>query len=182
MVGDSARQPWTGAAWARMLAMAAWLIVCDLWIKATAQVAACPSVETVGAALSQPWSVPPACRATDFWGMAQLVPVVRDSAPWGIARGSLGAGSGQIAAFVLLGVGLLVTVALVRWRWRSPGDALALGTLWGAIAIEAGPRLRSGGAGMAELQLGGLSTGLGDIALLWVLLWLSWRLLAEARA
>ena len=69
-----------------------------------------------------------------------------------------------------------------RWRWRSTGDATALGATWGAALILALPRLMGDGAGMAELHLGGMATGLGDFALLWVVIWLSWRAIAEARA
>ena len=100
----------------------------------------------------------------------------------GLAAGALDGDAGRFWAYGLLAVAALVTILVWRWRWRSTGDATALGATWGAALILALPRLMGDGAGMAELHLGGMATGLGDFALLWVVIWLSWRAIAEARA
>lgn len=177
MVGPSVphnRPRWTGATWLKALVVAAWLIGCDLWIKAVATVAACTETGSVADALTPIWSTPGTCQDTDFWGIARLHPVVRESGPLGL--------DGMTWAYALIAIALVFAVYIVFWRWRSTGDALALGTLLGGVVIEVGPRLLHGGAGRAEFHLGGFTTGLGDIALAWALLWLAWRLIAEARA
>jgi hypothetical protein len=71
---------------------------------------------------------------------------------------------------------------VLRWKWRSTGDATALGALWGAAIVLALPALAGHGGGAAELHVGGLATGLGDLALAWAILWLGWRAIAELRA
>ncbi len=156
------------------LLVGSWLVGCDAWVKVTSRVAACDSTATVNEALEHVWSLPSGCGEADFWGTAQLSPVLRD----GVFDGS----TGRIWAYALLAVALVTTALVMRWRWRSTGDAAALGALWGGVIIEAGPRLAGAGAGLAELNLAGLPVGLGDFALLWAGLWLAWRAFAESRA
>lgn len=174
--------PWTGSTWLKGLVVGGWLVGCDAWVKITARVAACPSTPSVGDASGSVWTVPEGCGQADFWGFAQLSPVVRDGGPLGLGSGLLGGGAGQGWAYALLALAAIASVLVIRWRWRSTGDAAALGALWGAAIILAGPRIMGDGAGMAELHLGGLSTGLGDFGLLWALSWLTWRFVAESRA
>jgi hypothetical protein len=81
-----------------------------------------------------------------------------------------------------VGFAALVTVLVVRWRWRAAGDPLALGALWAGILIHALPRLLGSSGSFTEFEWLGLSTGLGDMALAWGLLWLIWRFLAELAA
>lgn len=179
MVGPASapRAPWSGSTWLKGLLVGGWLVGCDAWVKITARVAACAETPSVGEAIDQVWRIPPGCTEADFWGFARLSPVVRDGGP-------LGAGLLDSTgwAFALLAVAAVVSVLVVRWRWRSVGDASALGALWGATLILAGPCLLGDGTGMAELHLGGLALGLGDLALAWALVWLLWRLVAELRA
>lgn len=184
MVGpvSAPRAPWSGSTWLKGLLVGGWLVGCDAWIKVTARVAACSQTPSVGEAASQVWSVPSGCTEANFWGFARLSPVVRDGGPLGLGAGLLGGPAGQGWAIALLAMAALVSVLVLRWRWRSVGDASALGALWGATFILAGPRLASDGSGLAELHLGGLATGLGDLALVWAVAWLSWRLIAELRA
>ncbi len=179
----SSPAPWYGTDWLKGLLVGGWLVGCDAWLKITARVAACPQTPSVGPAADSVWSVPSGCGEADFWGFAQLSPVVRDGGPLGLGSGLLAGGAGQGWAIALLAVAAVVSILILRWQWRTPGDAAALGALWGAVVILAGPRLVSGdGTGTAELHLGGLATGLGDLALVWALLWLLWRFLAESRA
>lgn len=152
--------------------MAGWVVGCDAWVKITARVAACSTTPSVGEALGEVWTVPQGCGETDFWGIARLSPT----------PGLVGGGAGTGLAIGLLVLAAVATVLVVRWRWRTRGDAAALGALWGAVIIEALPRLLGDGTGLAELQLGGLPTGLGDLCLAWAVLWLGWRAIAEARA
>lgn len=153
----------------------AWLVGCDTWVKITARVAACPETPSVGRAWAQVFVVPPGCGEADVWGIARLSPVERGG-PFGLP----GAGAGW--AYALLAVAALVTVLVLRWRWRSTGDAAALGALWGAVLCLAAPALLGAGAGVAELHLGGLALGLGDVALVWAAAWLGWRAIAETVA
>lgn len=174
--------PWSGSTWFQGLLICGWLVGCDAWVKITARVAACTSTPSVGEASGSVWTVPSGCTASDFWGFAQLSPVVRDGGPLGLGAGLLGGGAGTGWAIALLAVAAVVSVLVLRWQWRSTGDAAALGALWAAVIIEAGPRLTGGGSGTSELLLGGMTTGLGDLALLWAGLWLGWRAIAEMRA
>ena len=167
--------PWSGSTWSSALGVAAWLVACDAWVKITARVAACPGAPSVREALGQIWAAPSGCGEADFWGFARLSPVVRGG-PWGLP------GPGAVWAYVLLAVAAIVSVLVLRWRWRSTGDASALGALWGAAIVLALPALLGHGEGAAELHLGGLATGLGDLALAWATLWLCARAIAELRA
>lgn len=170
--------PWYSTTWLKGLGVTTWLVACDAWVKVTARVADCPTTPTVRDALGQVWNVPQGCGEADFFGFARLSPVVRDGGPLGLGGSAVGGAWG----YALLAAAALVSILVLRWKWRSRGDAAALGALWAAAIIEAGPRLLGGGAGTAELHLGGMVTGLGDIALLWVVLWLGWRVIAELRA
>ena len=166
---------WSGSSWLSALGFAAWVVTCDAWVKITARVAACPDAPSVVDAWGQIWAAPSGCSEADFWGFARLSPVVRGG-PWGLP------GDGAVWAHVLLGVAAIVSVLVLRWRWRSTGDAVALGALWGAAIALALPALLGPGGGAAELHLGGLALGLGDLALAWVVVWLVARLVAELRA
>lgn len=152
----------------------AWLVGCDAWVKLTARVAACPETPSVGQAWAQAFSVPAGCGQADVWGIAQLSPVERGG-PFGLP------GSGVVWAYVLLALAAVVTVLVLRWRWRATGDAAALGALWGAVLSLGIPPI-VGGAAVAELHLGGLALGLGDVALVWAAAWLGWRAIAETLA
>ena len=81
-----------------------------------------------------------------------------------------------------LAIATVVTTVVIRWRWRDPGDALALAALWAGAGLLAVPRLMGGGTGLTELSVYGTGTGLGDLSLVWGLGWLAWRAIAEARA
>lgn len=166
---------WSGSTWLSAVGVAGWLFACDAWVKLTARVAACPDVPSLRDAVGLFWTAPSGCGEADFWGFARLSPVVRGG-PWGLP------GPGLVWAYVLLGVAAVVTVLVLRWRWRSTGDASALGALWGAALVLALPALLGQGGGAAELHLGGLATGLGDLALAWATLWLGARAIAELRA
>lgn len=184
MVGptSTSRAPWSGSTWLKGLAVGGWLVGCDAWVKITARAGTCPDTSSIGEAVGLVWNVPPGCTEADLWGFAQLSPAVRDGGPLGLGAGLLGASAGQGWAIALLAMAAIVSVLVFRWQWRSVGDASALGALWGGVVILAGPRLVGDGTGMAELHLGEMATGLGDLALLWALVWLGWRLFAELRA
>lgn len=157
------------------LVVAAWVVGCDTWVKITARVATCPSTPSVREAAAEAWGTPSGCGEASVWGIAQLAPVARG--------GPLGLPGGATAwAIVLLVVAAIVSVLVLRWRWRSPGDASALGALWGGALAFALPPLAGAGVGTAELHLAGLHTGLADLALGWAAAWLGWRAIAELRA
>jgi len=174
--------PWSGGHWLSGLLMAGWLVGCDAWVKMIARVATCSATPTLGDAAAAVWSVPAGCGETDFLGFARLSPVVRDGGPFGLGAGLLTGAAGTGWAVALLVTAAIVSGLILRWPWRATGDAAALGALWGAVLILAGPRLAGDGAGTAELVMGTLNTGLGDLALVWAAGWLLWRLLAELRA
>jgi hypothetical protein len=157
------------------LLVGAWLWACDAWVKVVARVAACPDTPSVRQALGEAWATPGGCGEADVWGIARLSPVTRGG-PFGLP------GPGAAWAYALLALAVVVSVLVLRWRWRSTGDAWALGALWGAVLVLALPALAGAGGGMAELHFGGLATGLGDLALVWVIAWLGWRAIAELRA
>jgi hypothetical protein len=152
----------------------AWLVGCDTWVKITARVAACPETPSVGPAWRDVFSVPAGCGEADVWGIARLSPVARGG-PLGLP------GSGVGWAYGLVALAAVVTGLVLRWRWRATGDAAALGALWGAVASLSVPALLHG-AGVAELHLGGVALGLGDVALLWAAIWLGGRAIAETVA
>lgn len=90
--------------------------------------------------------------------------------------------TGPTGGLALLAIAAVVTIAVVLWRWRDRGDALALGVLWGGATSLALPMLVGPGHGLADLAIGGLCLALGDLAMLWALAWLVWRAVAEYRA
>ncbi len=179
MPGPAAASPaprWSGSTWLEGLVVGAWLVGCDTWVKITARVAACPSTPSVREAWHQAWVVPAGCGEADFWSIARLSPVIREGGPLGLP------GPAAVWAYGLLALAAIVSVLVLRWRWRTVGDASALGALWGAALVLAGPGLLGAGPGTAEVHFGGLATGLGDLGLVWAAAWLGWRAIAEHRA
>jgi hypothetical protein len=161
------------------LALAGWLVACDLWLKVLARMGACVSSTDLAETLLAAWTVPDGCSALEIVPGATLEPGVRSASLLPIP---LPEGAGQVWGLALFGMATVITIVVIRWQWRTRGDALALGTLWAGVLIHGSPRLLHEGTTFTELGLWGFSTGLGDVTLAWALLWLSWRLVAELRA
>jgi hypothetical protein len=142
--------------------------------------AACPDVHGVGEAMSQLWSAPTGCTPLPLGAGLTLAPQARAAAtPFEIG---LPAGFGPVWGLALIAIATVLSILFLRWRWRIPGDALALGTFWAGALLHALPRMLAGGSTVTELQIGSLGTGVGDLAIAWALLWLVWRFIAELLA
>ncbi len=123
------------------------------------------------------WTVPPECAPVAVGGVVTLSPSLRTGiSPLELP---LPPGLGSIWGLALLAIATIVTIVVVRWTRRTKGDALLLGTLWVGVCLHALPRLFMGGPSLAEMQIASLSFGVGDLAILWALLWLTWRFIAE---
>ena len=79
----------------------------------------------------------------------------------------------------LFAIASVVSLGLLMWRRRASGDALAMGTLWAGVAIHGLPRVVGPGTSFSEIVIAGYGVSIGDIALAWAGLWLTWRLLAS---
>lgn len=157
-----------------------WVGLCDVWLKAMARAGGCSDPADIGSLVAHPWALPEQCPGAALLGESiRLAPVVRDGGPLGIAGGLV---TGSTGGLVLLGIAAALSVAVLVWRWRDRGDALALGVLWGGALTLALPMLVGPGSGMADLAVGGMAIALGDLAMLWALAWLVWRAIAEYRA
>lgn len=158
----------------------AWIAVCDVWVKLLARSAGCEPLTPLGEAFGKVWEQPGRCPGIDIGGPLQLRPAVRAGiGPTDIA---LPDGTAQLWGLGLFAAATVVTILVLRWRWRISGDALALGALWSGVGILALPRLAGPGTAFAEVHIGELATGLGDLAIAWAVVWLGWRLIAELRA
>lgn len=171
----------------RALLLAGWVGVCDVWLKAMARAGGCVDAPAVADWVTQPWSLlgplPAQCPGAPLFSEAvRLAPAVRDGGPLGVLAPAFTGVYGQLWALALLALATTVTILVARWRWRDSADGLAIGTLWGGCATLALPRLLGNGAGLSEITIGGVATGIGDIAVVWAGIWLLWRAIAETRA
>jgi hypothetical protein len=164
-------------------ALAVWVLGCDAALKAVARLGGCGDQYLIdGKLASGLWTAPESCTGTDMAGASiRLIPHAHDGALLGLASGFEGV-MGQTYALGLLFAATVLTILVVRWQWQANGDPQALGAVWGGALAIALPRLMGDGTGLAELELFGLSAGVGDLALIWGLLWLTWRFVGELRA
>jgi hypothetical protein len=182
MAGEVGRQSWGAARLATGVVLAVWVVGCDLWLKIVARAAGCPPDPSVSW-LTEGYATPPACEPVALAGDGlALHAVASDGGPFGAMPGLLSSSTGPTVGLALLAFATVVTILVARWKWRSAGDPLALGALWGGAIVLALPRLVGGGGRVTELSLGGVETGLGDLAIVWAVAWLAWRFVAEARA
>ncbi len=179
-----ANPPLSGSELVRGVALGAWVLICDVALKVAARVGGCAEPIPLADALEQLWAPLVDCRGTQLAGPSILLrPEVRDGSLFGSMPGSFGGPTGQIYGLGLLAFGTIIAVLILRWRWRTSGDALALGAVWGGLLAHAAPRLAgAGGTAFSELWAFGLTTGVADLAILWGLGWLVWRFVAEVLA
>ena len=177
------RAPWTSGVLVRAAVLGGWIALCDLWLKVVARVGACPDAGGLSQVVQQPLDVPPACAAMPLVGDAViLLPAASNGGPLGLLGSTLSATHGPLWALAVLALASTVSILVGRWRYRDPGDAHALAALWAGSVTLAVPRVLGGGSGLTEIAIGGMPTGIGELAVLWSLLWLAWRAIAEARA
>ncbi len=176
--------PLSGAelAWGGLLGT--WLFVCDVMLKILARVAACELPLELGRKLvKHAWDTPGTCSTAPLLGeVVMLVPQRHGHALFGVLDGGLTGAAGHVFALFVLALATIVTIIVLRWRWRSAGDAFALGVLVSGALIHAVPRLAGDGTHPTELVVVGVPVGIGDLALLWAIIWIPWRFVAEARA
>lgn len=167
----------------RAVLLAVWVIATDLALHIVARVGGCAGVEQIDAKLLRGlFDAPGACAGTPMAGEAiVLVPRRHDGALFGLGPGVFVGFVGQVYALGLLLLATIMTIVVVRWDSRSAGDGMILGLAWGGALAGALPRLVGDGRGSAELDLFGLHTGIAELALLWSLVWLVVRLVAESR-
>lgn len=159
----------------RAALLAVWIGLTDLWLKTMARAGGCTDAPGMAKLLENPWVIPGDCPGRALAGEAVLLaPAVQNSGPFGM--------SGETWGFAVLGLAAVLTVLVARWRWRDPGDILALGVLWGGCLVLALPRVLGEGAGVTELTVLGVGLGIGALTVTWALAWLAWRFVAEARA
>jgi hypothetical protein len=102
----------------------------------------------------------------------------------GALLGKVGAFSGtlgQLYGLSLLLIPTILTIVVVRWDGRANGDPKALACLWTGGLTLAAPRLIGDGSALAEMTVFGASVGVGTLAMIWGLLWLGLRFIAEFR-
>lgn len=160
-----------------------WILGCDAALKILARIGACGGEGLIDAsALSTMYELPASCPGADLAGASiRLVPHAREGMLLGLGSGMTGF-SGQVYGLGLLFVATMLTILVTRWQWRANGDPQALAALWAGGLIEAVPRVLGDGTGLAELEMFGMSTGVGDVALIWGALWMAWRFVGELRA
>lgn len=167
----------------RAVLLAGWIGLTDLWLKTMARAGGCTDAPGLAKLLENPWVIPNNCPGRPLLGEAVLLaPAVRDGGPFGVLAPSLSGATGETWGFVVLGLAAVLTVLVARWRWRDPGDILALGVLWGGCLVLALPRVLGDGTGVTELTVAGIGVGIGELTVAWALAWLAWRFVAEARA
>lgn len=171
--------PLSGGALASGALLGGWIVLCDVWVKVLARSAGCEPIRTVTAAVSELWSSPQSCPGLEV-GPVALSPQTRPGI--GPIEAALPPGTEPLWGLALFALATVLSILVLRWRWRIPGDALALGCLWSAVLIHGLPRLMAGGTTFTELQVAGLGLSLGDLAMLFALPWLAWRFIAELTA
>lgn len=161
--------------------LCAWLMACDVWAKLLARSAACEGPHTITwQLLDQLWTLPHGCPGLVVAPGVRFVPGVRKGAlPLDLP---IPDGTGPLLGLVVIGVVTVVTIIILRWRWRTANDVVALGVCWSGALGHGLPRLAGPGWTFTELELGGVGFGLGDITLVWGALWLVRRVIAELRA
>lgn len=158
-----------------------WLVVCDVWLKLVTRAGGCePAHQPLQTWFPKLWSVPERCDGIPLPGGLRLVPGARSNALLGLV--DVPAESAALLGLGMLAFATVVSILVLRWSWRIPADALALGTLWAGLGILAAPRVMGLGVSFTEVVLGGVAFGLADFAVVWAMLWLGWRAVAEARA
>ncbi|MEM6295767.1 MAG: hypothetical protein AAGA54_31130 [Myxococcota bacterium] len=162
------------------LLFAVWIGVCDSWIKVLARAGSCASTKTLQEAAANLWSVPSSCDALALFPGATLEPTARGGMT--PMDAPLPEAAAAVWGLALLAVATVTGILVLRWSRRTRGDALALGTLWGGLALHALPRLVGPGTSFNEFAVGPVHVGLADLAILWAALWLAWRAAAELRA
>jgi lipoprotein signal peptidase len=178
----SSAAPWSLGQGVTAALLAAFIVACDLWVKVLARAAGCAAdVAGASARVTNAYAAPGACQPVPLLGEGlSLHATSADGGPFGVLTDTL-AGVGSLMGIAILAFTTVVTVLVWRWQWRSAGDPLALGALWGGALVLSAPRLHVGDR-LTELALGSLHTGMGDLAFAWALGWLAWRAIAELRA
>lgn len=158
--------------------MAVWLLACDIGLKVVSRVASCEGSDAFGTLFTDPGT----CSPTPLLGDAMVLqPSVHGGLPFGLAAGALTGVGAQMLGLALLFIAVVATILVLRWRYAAQGDPTALAAIWAGALSGALPRM-VGSAGQGELVVAGLTTGVGELALAWGLVWLGWRALAEWRA
>ncbi len=152
---------------ARGLVLGGWLIAADAWIKSITRLAACDGTGR----WPSPWSTPATCTATDLVGRWQLEPAASD-AFLGLTLAGRDARLGYAAAIAVVCVG--VAWWLGRGRGGLGGAGTALGCALAGIGILAAPIALGDGRAWSEFIIGHVRFGIGDIALIYALLWMIW--------
>lgn len=163
------------------LFLGGWLVVCDVWLKLMTRAGGCePTHQPLQSWLPKLWSVPERCNGVPLPGGVRLVPGSRSGAFLDFIP--IPPDSSALFGLGLLAVTTIVSILVLRWRWRIPADALALGTAWAGVGMLAAPRLLGHGVAYTDVTIGAVSSGLADFAVGWSIVWLGWRVIAEARA
>lgn len=168
----------------KAISLGVWVLVADAALGVIARVGGCgPSVSMDAEVLRGLWTAPPACPGTELAGPSVVLrPAAHGGALFGLGGEAFAGFPGQLYALGLLALATVLHILVARWDDRSGGDGMALALVWAGAITEAVPRLLDDGRGLAEFDVFGAHTGLGELALLWGAVWLVVRRIAEARA
>ena len=159
------------------------VLVLDAALKVVALLGGCGERIRLDGGIAGHVVADPGCGSTELAGpQLALGPFHHRGLVFGLADGSFDGFMGQVVALGYLLLATVVTIVVSRWQYRTGGDSRALGLVWGGAAALAWPRLAGDGSGVAELQAFGLLTGVSSLALVYGLVWLSIRAVAELRA
>jgi hypothetical protein len=143
--------------WPRAAALLVWLAGLDVWTKYLARIGTCGAGQD-----ESPWSVPEQCESVAVGGVFAVWPAVR-AGVGPFAMSSLL--ERQLGALALLALVTTLTITVARARARQDADVLAVACVWAGAIAWSGPCLLGPGVGLTELVIGGVPTGIGDIAL-----------------
>jgi hypothetical protein len=168
----------------RGIALAAWIVVLDVFLKLLAHVGGCSDSAVFDLdVFERLWTAPEGCQKLELLGpFITLIPRARNGLPFGILEEQLAGFNGQMWGLGLLAIAMVITILIWRWRWQDVGDGLALGAIWGGVLVHGVPRAIGSGATFTEINLLDFGVGLGDLALGWGVVWILLRWIGELRA
>lgn len=165
-----------GAGPVSALALAAWLVALDAWVKFAVRRGACDGDD------DGPWSTPAQCVRVALLGDG-------DDGPGALPaprEGLLGIGVADPLMrqlFALAGLAALTVLAIVTLRTRTAqrADLLAIAVTFAGLLCSAAPILFGPGVAFTEFVLGDAHVAFGDLLVLVGAGWVAWGRVAARR-
>jgi hypothetical protein len=158
------------------LALAAWLLALDAWVKFAARRGACDGDH------DNPWSEPVRCVRVALLGDGDdgpgALPAVRE--------GLLGIGIAdpllrQLLALAGLAAITVLTIVTLRARTAQRADLLAIAVTFAGLLCGAAPILFGPGVAFTEFVVGDTRVAFGDLLVLVGVAWIVWGRVAARR-